>query len=131
MDTISVGNSPTELVLNSDKHLLYVTNSGNHTVSIINTNDNSIVKTWVTYTNVVDVLFDSLTNQVYTLTSHEVGETVSIRNAMMVHHSEKLNSIILVKPYLTRKTIYFMSLVQKITLLLSSTLQTILLWIQS
>jgi YVTN family beta-propeller protein len=48
---------------------------------MINTTDNSIVKTWVTYTRVIDILSNPLTNQVYTLTSHEVGETVSIRNA--------------------------------------------------
>ncbi len=80
IDTITVGNSPEELVINPNNNLLYVANSGNNTVSVINTTNNSIMKTWVTYTGVIDIIVNPLNNHVYTLTLHEIGDTVSIRN---------------------------------------------------
>ena len=56
IDTIRVGKSPTELDINPNNNLLYVANSGNNTVTIINTTDNSILKSWITYTNVIDII---------------------------------------------------------------------------
>lgn len=61
--------------------MLYVANSGNNSlVSVINSTDNSIVKTWITYTKVVDILHSPLNNYTYIVTSHKKDDVISVLN---------------------------------------------------
>ena len=48
------------------------------------------MKTWITYTRVIDILSNPLNNHVYTLTLHEIGDTVSIRNTIDGSSLEKI-----------------------------------------
>ncbi len=79
MDTIIVGKSPTDLVLNPNNNLIYIPNFDDNTVSVINSTDNSVIDTIEVGDNPTDLALNPYNNLLYIATLN--NKTVLVINA--------------------------------------------------
>lgn len=74
--TIKLGNSPNSFGYNPNTNLLYVSNTGSDTVSVLNTKNNSIVGNIKVGSRPTDIVVNPISNSIYT--SNIGSDTISV-----------------------------------------------------
>ena len=78
LPSITIGNGPDGIEINTLSNKVYTANSGSDTVSVIDTNTDTVIKTISVGVNPVDVGVDSANNRIYVSNKNE--GTVSVIN---------------------------------------------------